>query len=261
MTEAKTAQALNWEAESLRLTAFVHPSAQVKPHGWWAALTGLDPENRTEKPSRGELSESGNYLKGSLSLLVQPGRVDWFLLPVQPADPIALDISQSSLGDFSPAVWSFVELMAKWLPSSPPTIRLAFGGVLNRRVSGKTDGYKELSKFMNFVKIDEASTDFFYQINRPRTVNFGKNFLINRLSKWSVGAAQLLRVAMPASPIVSGPAMIYTPADSVIFNCRLELDISTPGQLQDEIPAHLLAPILQGLVKLGEEISVRGDIP
>jgi hypothetical protein len=260
MTEANKAQSVNWEAESLRLTAFVHPSAQVKPQGWWASLTGVDPENRTEKPSRGELSEWGKHLKGTLSLMVQPGRVDWFLVPVQPTDLSDLDIPQS-LGDFSPTGWSFVELMSKWLPSSPPTIRLAFGSVLNRRVGSKRDGYKELAKFMNFVKVDEASSDFFYQINRPRSVNFEKNVLINRLSKWAVGSAQLLRVAMMPAPAVSGAAAVYSPADSLVFNCRLELDISTPAQLQDEIPATLLVPILQELFKLGEEISVKGDIP
>lgn len=259
MIEANTAQSLDWEVESLRFTAFVHPSAQVKPQGWWASLTGQDPENRAEKPSRGEFSEWGNYQKGALSLVVQPGRVDWFLAQVLPTESNDLDIPQS-LGDFSPTAWTFVELMTKWLPACPLTIRLALGGVLNRRVASKSDGYKELARFMNFVQLDAASSDFFYQINRPRMMNFDQKLLINRLSKWSVNSAQMMRVAVQQAPAVSGAAALYSPADSLVFNCRLELDISTPAQ-QDEIPAQQLPPILHGLVKLGEEISIKGDIP
>src|SRR5258708_4034004 len=97
-TESK-AETANWLTESLRLTAFLAPSAEVKAEGWWAATVGSEPESRSAKPSRGEFVDIGSYLDNSLTLSVQPGRIDWILTPSQ-AQIENLEITLKTVGRF-----------------------------------------------------------------------------------------------------------------------------------------------------------------
>jgi hypothetical protein len=148
--------------------------------------------------------------------------------------------------------------MLRWLADPPPITRLAFGAALLDPVEDKLTGYRRLSEFLPAVQIDaEGSEDFFYQINRPRKSNLPiKGLRINRLSKWSVALIQSFRLTMiPTSPV----GVQNFPGDKCHV-CRVELDISTPADFQDELPREKLADIFRELAELGSEISLRGDI-
>jgi len=254
-------QVPNWQVENVRLTAFLAPSADVKADGWWMATVGSEPETRTAKPSRGELVETGSYLDNSLTLAVQPGRIDWFLGPSQ-AQFENSEIELKSVGRFPEVTDAFGHAMSAWLKNCPPVVRLAYGSVLLERVDGKEAGYHQLSKYLPSIKIDADSQDFFYQVNRPKLLSAGKeNLKFNRLTKWSVASFQPVRLAFAiGSPQTAGPATVFAPPDSMVYACRLELDLSTPGDRQNELAHDELPEILAQLIALGSEIANRGDV-
>lgn len=126
MTSAETnTEAPNWLAELLRLTAFLSPSVAVKEAGWWASTIGSEPESYTAKPSRGELVEIGSYLDNTLTLSVQPGRIDW-LLTISQAQIEDVEIKLKTVGRFPSVAEDFAVPMNVWLSDCPPIIRLAF---------------------------------------------------------------------------------------------------------------------------------------
>jgi hypothetical protein len=252
----------NWQAESLRLSIFLSPSIEFKGADSWKSTIGSEPESRTVRPARGELVEAGSYLGNTLTLSVQPGRVDWLLTPSQTQLEDA-EATLKTVGQFPDIVNTFGQVMSKWLEDCPPAIRLAYGAVLFERVENKEAGYGRLPRYLTAIEIDVSSEDFFYQINRPRMLKGTKDAIkINRLSKWSVATIQPVRMAFSiVGQSVSAPAVMYTPPDSIAYACRLELDISTPAQLANELPRNDISVIFAELISLGSEIASRGDIP
>lgn len=241
--------------ESLRLTVFLAPSVHVEEPTWWADLTGSQPETRNSRPGRRELQEGGTFQGHSLVLSVQPGRIDWIMAPTLP--PLeGEDAGIRSIGRFPEALDLFARPMAQWLETCPEAIRIAFGAVLLEPVPDRVAGYRSLSNYLATVRIDpEGSQDFFYQINRPRRSTVAENrFSINRLSKWSVASFQRLQIAGTPSALQMYPGGNLTA-------CRIEVDISTPAELQESLPHGSLGPTFREIIGLGSEIATQGDIP
>jgi hypothetical protein len=248
-----------WQSEHLRLSGFLTPSNNLNSDGWWESVTGSQPESRTARPSRGEVVEVGNFLDGTLTLSIQPGRIDWTLTPAQ-AQLEDFDIQIKSVGRFPDIAKLFSAAMDKWLRVCPDLVRLAYGTVLLSPVKDRDAGYALVSRYLPSIKIDSSSRDFMYQINRPRPLE-KDGLLINRLSKWSVAAHHRVRMAFSAgSPPEIGSATILSDPESVVYTCRLELDLSTPVQ-PVELPHDKLPSIFGALVALGSEIAYEGDIP
>jgi hypothetical protein len=236
-----------WEAESLRLTAFLSPSAQIDQHDWWKTIVGDLPERTTSERSTGIQQEEGKFGDGKLSLIVQPTRIDWQLTPldVSPSSPLGFP----KVGPWLDSLRSFHDLMLSWIEIAPPVQRLAFGAVFLLQVPNSQEGYKKLSDYLPF-ELDKDSTDFFYQINRPRKSTSIKQFdlKINRLSKWNVLGGFALSLNQPLQ---------IKPTQ---FSLRLELDLSTAEDFQNELPSEQLPQILSELVEVGKEIALKGDI-
>jgi hypothetical protein len=251
----------NWQVESLRLSAFLAPSVRVKDENWWARITGSEAETKTIKTTRGEIAEAGTFEDNLLSLSVQPGRVDWFLTPHQSKIENS-EIHIKSVGRFPNVLDGFIRGMEQWLSISPAVVRLAYGAVLLEPVDTKEVGYRRLSEYLKTMRVDEASQDFFFQINRPRRRGQKRDgLLLNRLSKWSVASFQPFSMAVAlGSPPVFSSTLVHLPTDSVTYAVRLELDLSTPPQYQEELVHDELPSIFRELVNLGSEIANQGDI-
>ncbi|HEY9669793.1 MAG TPA: hypothetical protein V6C91_23475 [Coleofasciculaceae cyanobacterium] len=241
-----------WQAESLRLTAFLSPSAQIGEQDWWKTLIGELPDSRLSQPRTGIQQEEGTFkddrVEGKLILTIQPTRIDWQLVP-----PDIPDTVFSTTGSLLDSLDSFLSLMLRWLENAPQVQRLAFGASLLQIVNDYKEGSKRLSVYLPF-NVEEDSSDLFYQINRPRKSNSADipNLMINRLSKWNV--------VLLASIVVSSsqPAQyISQPAQLAV---RLELDINTAADFSTALPAEQLPQIFQELVELGREITREGDI-
>jgi hypothetical protein len=249
-----------WQAESFRLSVFLAPNVQPRDEGWWARVTGADPENKTSKPTRGEFSESGIFQGNLLSLAVQPGRIDWIMGPnlAMDDDP---DVGLRLVGSFEVVEKTFVSIMTHWLESCPSITRLAYGATLLEPVESKESGYRRIAEYLPAIKIDPGSSDLFYQINRPRESQvIRSNFLLNRLSKWSVSSFQAVRIAVAAMVNQRIQPSIHSHGGAPVMACRLELDLSTPAGTQNELPHDTLPHIFSELVALGSEIAQKGDI-
>lgn len=244
---------MKWLASTLRLTAFPHPSSQANSSTWWETVIGQPPDNRQVQPKTGVLLDEGSFETGKLILNVQPIRVDWLFIPT--FDQETNSPAVSHLATFQSAVTTFVGLAERWFNICPSLVRLAFGAVLDIPVTNRPDGYRRLMEFLPGIQLDaDGSSDFLYQINRPRVSRYAPTLRINRLSKWSVAMAT-------SAQIVLGPRAIhYAVPGQEYLSARLELDINTAADFQEELSREQFAPLFLELIELGKEIAMRGDI-
>jgi hypothetical protein len=245
----KTSNLEQWQASNLRLTAFLSPSAQISDQNWWQMLLGELPDNKISQPKTGIQQEEGSFkddrIEGKLILTVQPTRVDWQLVPP------ALNSSGFTItGSFIDSINSFKSLMLRWLEESPPTQRIAFGASIIQFVNSSQEGYKLLSNYLPF-DLDEDSSDFLYQINRPRKSTFVEflDLKINRLSRWGVNV--ITNFEFSSVGFIPKPPQV---------NIGLDLDINTTEEVVNELPSEQLHKIFEELVELAEEIAYKGDI-
>ncbi len=248
-----------WKAEGVRITAFPEPNPSSQMEGWWSSVAGESPETRNSQPRLGVIQESGAFLDGALTLNVTPLRVDW-LLSVS-ATPPGPDSEFPVLGDLVKIVEAFCSRLNVWFESAPPIKRLAFGSVGLQQVGGHKEGYELLSKYLRGVKIDpEGSSEFLYQINRPRPSAVIEGLTINRLTKWSVLRMQGVSMQLMLTPDAKGSVVSGVPMRE-LFAVRSEIDVNTSPSWAKLLDQPQLASILGELVGLGLEIAARGDIP
>jgi hypothetical protein len=247
------AQALNWQVENLRLTAFPSPSTPFDLQAnWWTDLTGEQPENTEHRARQGILKQEGWYQDNLLVLLNQPDRVNWLFAAPEVDEETILPI----IGPFDDLLNIFQPLMLRWfeLDTCPPLSRLAFGAVLLFPVDTRQLGYQQLDRLLPYVDLSaEGISDFAYQINRPRDANTQiENLRINRLSKW--------RVFRLRQHFLTGHNIERVLPAQEVFACRLELDINTHQDFSGELPPEQLSEVFDELVNLGREIARDGDV-
>jgi hypothetical protein len=245
-----------WYVQQLRLTAFPSPAAEIDHSNWFAAITGTDPETSAVNRKTGEHIDQGLYEDARLILNVQPSRIDWIYgkdLSVEAPK----NVTDISLGLYSDVSQTFQLLMANWFDSdiSPALIRLAFGAVLLRAAASHEEAYKQLEVYFPFDIPLDGARDFLYRINRPRvSQRSGLEITINRLSTWSAIVTQHALLSFPTLTNISGTSL-------GLYACRLELDINSDAEYENELEKVQLSKLLTELIELGEEISLKGDIP
>jgi len=246
-----------WETESLRLTAFPVPASPLEDAGWWQSLVGQPPEVEILHPREGGRRAEGAFATGRLILETSPVRIDLHLM--SSPEQITTTAGFLTIGKFTEKLEPFVQVVNRWLKldSCPEIKRIAFGAVLLASMDSKASGYRQLAVYLPSVKIDPGhSSDFFYQINRPRDSITGvANLTVNRLTKWSVAT-------------ISGGGFVLEPTRISIhemsqkyFACRLELDINTATERQEPLPRETVPSIFAELVDLAKGIVMEGDTP
>ena len=244
----------NWYVDLLRFTGFTTPDFQIQDPSWWQYIVGEPSETRVFHPRKGQFQDKGIFGEGELILKIEPYRIDW----IYRAMPIEIDQNRSSLGLLSEASESFNELIQKWfvVDNFPTLQRVAFGALVIQPVEDRKTGYERISKYLiNSVKLDpESSSDFLYQINRPRDskLNFPE-LKINRLTKWSVQTYKHIGVAVGEES-----KTVYESEES--FACRLELDINTMVNIKNRFNSNDSKNLFNELANLGLEIAEKGDI-
>ena len=73
-----------------------------------------------------------------------------------------------NLGLFPDSLEWFQPLALNWMKSLPEISRIAFGAELLWQVDNHEEGYKLLDTLLPDVKVDPASQEIEYRINRPR---------------------------------------------------------------------------------------------
>jgi len=243
-----------WLVESLRLTVFAEPGAPFDSSKWWVDLVGAQPDSISDQPKQSLHNERGRLDdQRDLILQVQANRIDWVMLPPAQTEA-ALPMDFLAVGDFPATVNGFATIMRRWLPSCPPVTRLALGGVLLQAQSDRRAGYVLLGSYIPSVTLDPDSSDFSYQINRPRKSTTSiPNLEVNRLTRWAVVLLRTLAV--------SAGLQAMSVADMARRSaCRLEFDINTSQEFTGRIPQGQLTDLLVELSDLALEIAALGDI-
>jgi len=250
-TVQNKADLATWQAESFRVTCFPSSATDISSKNWWMDVIGEQPENTTIRAKDGFRQDEGHINSRKVLLGIQPIRIDWLMLPNDQEGEI-------SIGSFQEGLDVFLTLMSRWFKVNPPIRRLAFGTVLMLPVDSKQSGYELLGNYLPNVKLDPIGTsDFLYQINRPRTSQTKiSDLLINRLTKWSVLKRGL--VGFELSP--SLPMAAFVPSSETLA-CRVELDLNTSADYKGDLPSDQLTEIFNELIDLTKEIALKGDIP
>jgi hypothetical protein len=247
-----------WQVESLRVTAFPSPAAQIEGSTWWAEVAEGEPDTNISHPKRGEAQFEGRAHIGKLILQIQPLRIQWVL---SATDEQRGADSPPTIGSFPEVATAFLPLMDRWfqLDTFPLIQRLAFGAVLLQPVEERRTGYRQIAPYLHrWLRLDpDNSSDLLYQINRPRPSTLEiPQLAINRLSKW--GVAVYRHFAAPLEP--AAPTTYLFPTEE-LFTCLLEIDMNTSQHFPRELEQEQIPEILRELVNLGMEIAQEGDIP
>jgi hypothetical protein len=237
-----------WNAESLRLTAFILPDIPIQSESWWNVATGGDPENIEINLKHRRRTESGPHADDFLVLQVNPGRIDWIL-----SDRPGTE-NQSSESRFVDRLKPFTCLVNKWLPVCPRLMRLAVGAVLRLPGMSREESYLMLSNYLNFDLDPRKSSDFLYQINRFRPSDVISGMQINRLCSWT--AVHFIRALVNLMP----HAAVLGPEASTNYYCRLELDLNTAPESFGLLVHERLPELFMEMVEMGSEIAEKGDI-
>lgn len=238
-----------WQAEILRVTCFPSSAANLDSTNWWKDSTGEQPENTLVRAREGFRQDEGIVGDKKIVLGVQPTRIDWLMQSAE-------NENQAPIGGFTDNLDSFLTIVSHWFKIAPPLARIAFGAVLTFPVDTREAGYKLLAKYLQAIQIDSVgTTDFLYQINRPRTSQVEVSDLkINRLTKWAVQKRGLAQLEFSPGAKVS----IFPSSETL--SCRLELDINTSVDFKSDLPQDKLMDIFNELVELAKEITIKGDV-
>lgn len=242
-----------WEAERLRITVFLTPAAPLPSAELWEQVVGEAPDKKVEQPRIGVMQCEGPFASGKLVLRVQPARIDWLYVP---SDEINIESSiPPVVGSFDDAMEEFTPRMKQWLRTNSDVQRLAFGPSLDLFVNDHECGYQRLNSLLTAVEVDPTTSDFRYQINRPRPAeSVPGDMRINRLSNWSVRAWKVVPVT-PQGMNLSGAGV------TAKYGCHLDLDINTDAERAEDFSQDVLEPLLDELISLAKEITEEGDIP
>ena len=245
---------LNWETESLRLTAFPRFPERARDCGSWKAIVGREPDTRQERPSDQVVVEGGEFEDGWLTLEISPARIDWrfTMKAAENMPPSGMPV----FGPFQETRDTFLLLMKRWLKTVSPLNRLAFGAVLLLPVTDRAIGYDTLNQLLPSVEIDSHGTsDFNYRINRKRPSQLEiKNLQINRLSNWSVLSVRTAQVQLEP-----GRSRVFETQDP-LYACRLELDINSAPEFAKGLPKKRFPMLFHELIDFATEISEEGDV-
>jgi hypothetical protein len=240
-----------WLAETLRVTIFPTPGAAPNEQNPWARLVGEEPETRSMQPRAGLIQEEGLVDGRKLHVGSSASRIDIVL-----GAPTPDDVPDSPLTlSFAEGLGQLLAVVRRWIAIGSDARRLAFGAVLLQPVASREQGYESLAEYLPAIQLDPLrSSDFFYQINRPRPSAVYPGMTINRLSRWAVANFKFTRLSIGAG---AESAMPITQS----FATRLELDVNTPTDQAEDLTSDRLEPLFAELIAYGQEIAADGDRP
>lgn len=220
---------------------------------------GEAPDSTTARKREQMTVHVGRFEDWGLRLDVNPLRIDW-RAGCNPEDGGDGNTQFATVGRLPKALAAFCQLMKQWfqLDDCPDGKRLALGTVLRQPVDDRAAGYALCGRYLEgTVRLDcQRSSDFVYQINRPRPCKSGIDGLtVNRLTQWSVG--KLVTAGVEVSPD-RPPAHVVT---SEAYAARLVLDVNTSGDFEGVLPTTRVPAILDELCACSMEIAEKGDIP
>jgi hypothetical protein len=252
----ESTQITGWTVQLVRLTFFPAGRQTVDPDLWWQAVVGELPDQIQAWPRQQRAALESDYGLGRLKLEILPDRATW-KYEVQPASE-SDDETLITLGSLDVALATFSQVSERWFAAKecPPVSRIAFGAILETPVSDYRTGIQTLDQYLPSVELDPSSSNFLYQINRPRQATIGLQTVdINRLSQWKVITKEVQGFVFSAGEIKPVAPVMQAVA------CRLELDINTGAGYEGIFTPGEQKQVFSLLVRYGSEIAEKGDMP
>ena len=244
-----------WKLVFLRATTFIPDLSMddIVKNSWWRQIVGHDPDDDRIDYKSNLKVQKGSFNNNILAIISQPKRIDWTLEAT--VDESSENSKPPSLGTMNGRILEpFVGIVKDWFDKCSPINRLAFGAILINPTADAKTGYEEIQNYLPRVQLDpQGTSDFFYQINRPKKSSVNKNIKINRLNKWSVGLIGTVGVTIDSA---EREAFTHIREQHI---CRLELDINTPI-LDSAVSGDGASAVFQELIKYGQEIASKGDV-
>lgn len=243
----------DWQVENLRATIFTSISIDASNNKFWKELLDSEPDEVVSRPHQQFVAEIGQALNGRLSVETNVNRIDW-ILQFNFRDPI---LGLPVIGPYEDIGLKFQKLIRDWIKFCPSVYRLAYGGVLLLPANSMKDAYSKLGNLLETIKIDSENThDLHFRVNRKRKSECSVSELeINRISTWNV--IQLIEgydMSMDGQN-----QQIVTKFSDPKSVCRLELDINTNPEINDNFNKDDVQNIFNELFEFGNQIATEGD--
>lgn len=240
-----------WIAAQVRVTVFAAGGGwNPRPEAW--TELGLA-EAPTSARVKGETTEQGPELDNWLIVQTTASRIDFVYVPnPEVDDAIFLDV-----GPADEAGRRFADFLSPWLSGHCPEIsRMALGIVARIPVRDRNEGYRRLGQFVPVQLDPEGSSDFLYQINRPRPSKAVPGMTVNRLTQWSVATVAQMAAELPVGPAAQAADIRFGEARHW---CQAALDINNvPGP--QPLPRGQVTALLDEFLALATEITGKGDV-
>jgi hypothetical protein len=244
--------ALEWIAETLRLSLFFSESIKITVADW-RRLTGED-EPQTVQNVAGRRSMIGPFEGGVLHIAAVGPRIDCILVPKSPTETVE-EGYVPTIGPWPAVCTDLQKTTSDWIGGfEQPIIRIAFAGSILAKCESVKDAYTQLLGLLRSVKGDpEKMKELNFRINWPINSRAVNNLTLNRITSWSVLQIQLrLMIQTGAKTAVN-----ETPGIQVI---RMEFDHNTDADRTVPFDRRMLAPIYEELVALALENAEKGEV-
>ena len=247
-----------WQAIRVRATTFLSPDVEIDENSIWPTVVGGVPEEEQRRAREGLLQQMGTMADLVVVFRIVHPRVDWFVQPPAQAQGMPPDSPDWGVVSFDHALQTLFQLSTEWFSIVTGVNRIAFGANLVRPASSLTEAHIDLAGHLSELNFGlEGSSDFLYQINRPRPSEVVNGLEINRLSKWAIMIQTTGNFVLQDA---AGEQVSLQPS-SREYASSLELDINTRAGPQLAGAPTQLNDIFRELTEMGKEISVQGDIP
>jgi hypothetical protein len=229
-----------WLTLGVRLSVFpVTP--QEAPADLWEQVVGVAPETDQNQPRQHLRVQTGPWRGGVMQLTVSSDRFVWLAGPSATPEGFP-DVENWSVESVLP---EFIGVITQpWLNSVDFGIkRVGFGLHSLLSAQDMVSAYRLLEELVPSVKIEpEETTEFFYQINRPKLSRV-LNVRLNRLMKWSV--LFFRRTELQFTPERAQTVPVFERRYASLDN-----DVNTPAENLEPLDNGQLGAIYDELVEL-----------
>lgn len=243
-----TSNNINWQIESIRVTAFFDgPLNPSMLETWLGEVSENSPTQISKTPT--SFAGVSRSAAGFLGIKQASNRLDITLSSEEPqsSQTIApISEANSLYGKFVDRVPEIGEL--------PLVNRVAIGLVLTFKVQSESEGLKILSHNIVGLKLPVSVRDFLYRVNHPYESRIVDGLNINRLATWSVGKVQLIEVQFNPD----GTQVQRTVSEEP-WAIRLDLDFNTDQGMRLEADLERLQNLLNELKALAEKVAFDGE--
>jgi len=216
----------------------------------FTAITGEAPETQEDRPKEGVRVQTGPYLGGSLQVVLNPIRVDVFLSPV--AGPETMLGGSQTLGEFAAKLHDFASVIRKWLPDCGlPALRLALVAKAFAPADSAIAAYEILKGNLASVIVEPGKMkDMLFRVNWPAKSAYMPEGYLNRLTTWTAIVATARAGQVGSLPTIEVGQRHYA---------YREIDVNTPAEHSEELPAEQLVPIFDELFELVISTAKAGE--